>query len=373
MLVATSRSISYPIAERIRWIRSPVAAASGSTSASSPRSPFVRWWSMLTSRGHFSSSWPTRPVRSGEPQSTTTATSYFDPSSAQRAVSAPGRKRRLSGTGSVFSTVAVFPIFRRARASASSDPIASPSGFSWHAMRKRSFSCRTRQIAERSPLTRTLLFLRNIAEDRVDPGAAVERVVVVELQFGGVPQAEEMAELPPQETGGPTERLCHGRALPGSDECGVIHVGDPKVLRHGNLGDGDRRQARVVHLPQQDEAELFPDSLADTRGAVAAALHSVSLPSGWKNSTREERSSTSPSRPIPPAILSSIDRASLPSVVTSAAPTVPRCQRSCPPTSATDTGKFARMRATRPARRRRLSFRDAASGKRRSAIRTATS
>src|SRR5512141_696892 len=249
-------------------MRSPVAAASGSTRESSPRSPFGRWWSILTSRGHFTSSRATRPVRSGEPQSTTTATSYVDPSSAKTTVSAPGRKRRLAGTGSAFSTVAVFPIFRRARASASSDPMASPSGFSWHAMRKRSFSRRTRQIAERSPLIRTLLPLRDFAEDRVDPGAAVERVVVVELEFGGVPQAEEMAELPPQETGGPTERLGHGRALLVRYESGVIHMGDPKVLRHGNLGDGDRRQARVVHLPQQDEAELFPDPLTDTRGAA---------------------------------------------------------------------------------------------------------
>src|SRR5659263_24185 len=222
-------------------MRSPVAAASGSTRASSPRSPFVRWWSMLTSRGHFSSSWPTHPVRSGEPQSTTTATSYFEPSSAKRTVPAPGRKRRLAGTGSAFSTVATFPIFRKARASASSDPIASPSGFSWQATRKRSFSRRTRQIAERSPLIRTFLRLRNIAEDRIDPGAAVERVVVVELQFWGVPKAEEMAELPPQETGGPTERLGHGRALLGRDESGVIHVGDPKVR-------SDRYPVSYTHL-----------------------------------------------------------------------------------------------------------------------------
>ena len=155
---------------------------------------------MLTSKGHFRSSGATRPVRSVAPQSTTTATSYVEPSSAKTTVPAPGRKRRFAGTGSAFRTVAVFPIFRRARASANSEPIASPSGFSWQAMRKRSFSRRTRQIAERSPLTRPLLPLRNFTEDRVDPGAAVERVVIVELEFRGVPQAESMAELPPQES-----------------------------------------------------------------------------------------------------------------------------------------------------------------------------
>src|SRR3989339_477537 len=261
---------------------------------------------MLTSRGHFRSSGATRPVRSVAPQSTTTATSYFEPSSSKTTVSAPGRKRRLAGTGSAFSTVAVFPIPRKARAIASSDPIASPSGFSWHATRKRSLSRRTRQIAERSPLIRTLLPLRDFPEDRVDPGAAVERVVVVELQFGGVSQAEAMGELPPQEPGGPAERLGHGRTLFFRHESGVVHVGDPKVGRDGNLGHGDRRHPGVVHPPLQEEGELFPDPLTDTRGAIAATLHSDSLPSGWKNSTREERSSTSPSRPIPPAIRSSI-------------------------------------------------------------------
>ena len=108
---------------------------------------------MLTSTGGFRSSASTLPVRSGEPQSTTIATSYPAPSSSNTTVSAPARNSRFRGTGSAFRTVAVFPIFRRASASASSEPMASPSGFSWQAMRKRSFSLRTPQMADRSPLT----------------------------------------------------------------------------------------------------------------------------------------------------------------------------------------------------------------------------
>src|SRR3990172_2395548 len=194
---------------------------------------------MFTRRGHFRSSTPTRPVRSGEPQSTTTATSYFEPSSSKTTVPAPGRKRRLPGTGSAFSTVAVFPMFLRARASASSDPMASPSGFSWQATRDRSFSRRTRQIAERSPLIRHFLPLRDSPEDRVDPGAAVVRVVVMELQVGGVPKVEEMAQFPPQETGGTAKGLGHGRGLPGGGGRGRAHVGGAQVRRDGNLPDGD--------------------------------------------------------------------------------------------------------------------------------------
>src|SRR3972149_4950997 len=175
---------------------------------------------MCTRGGPFRSPPPPRPVRSGEPQSTTTATSYFEPSSSKTTVPAPGRKRRLPGTGSAFSTVAVFPMFLRARASASSDPMASPSGFSWQATRKRSFSRRTRQIAERSPLIRHFLPLRDSPADRGAPGAAVVPGSVMELQVGGVPKVEEMAQFPPQETGGTAKGLGHGRGGRGGGERG---------------------------------------------------------------------------------------------------------------------------------------------------------
>src|SRR5512147_890478 len=154
---------------------------------------------MFTSTGHFHSSGATLPVRSVAPQSTTTATSYPDPSSVKTTVSAPGRKSRFPGTGSAFRTVAFFPILRRARARASSDPMASPSGFSWQAMRNRSFSLRTRQTADRSPLTGFLFPARDPPQDLVDARATVEGVVVVELQLGGVPQLEHLSQLPAEE------------------------------------------------------------------------------------------------------------------------------------------------------------------------------
>src|SRR5512138_3391580 len=110
-------------------------------------------------------------------------------------VSAPGRKRRLEGTGSALSTVAVLPILRSARASASSEPIASPSGFSWQAIRKRSWSRNARPIASTSlfivaaPLAFRLLpvrlLLRDHVEQVVDAGDPGEPVVVEEGQLWG--------------------------------------------------------------------------------------------------------------------------------------------------------------------------------------------
>src|SRR5512139_2203653 len=381
MFTATSRSIPYPIALRTRWISTPVAAASGSTSESSPRSPLVRWWSMFTRTGHFRSSAPTRPVRSGEPQSTTTATSYPEPSPSKTTESAPGRKSRFPGTGSAFRTVAVFPILRRARARASSDPMASPSGFSWQAMRNRPFSERTRQTADRSPLTGFLLPARDPPQDLVDARAPVEGVVVVEQQLGGVAQAEHLSQLPPEEAFAAPQGLRHGLPLLRPDEGGVVHVGDLQVGRDGDVGDGDGGEAGVPRLALQQEGELLPDPLPDARRAVAAALHSgpphpgdrsSPTPSGWYHSMRRESSSTSPSLPIPSVMRSSIDCASRAFVVTRATPIAPRCHSSWCATSATETGYEARILAVRPARRRRLSFRDPAPGKRSSAVRTAT-
>src|SRR5512139_3167837 len=381
MFTATSRSIPYPIALRTRWISTPVAAASGSTSESSPRSPLVRWWSMFTRTGHFRSSAPTRPVRSGEPQSSTTATSYSEPSPSKTTVSEPGRNSRFPGTGSAFSTVAVFPILRRARARASSEPMASPSGFSWQAMRNRSFSERTRQTADRSPLTGPLLPPRDPPEDLVDAGAAVVGVVVVELEVGGVPQVEHLPQLPAEEARAAPQGLCHGLPLLRPDEGGIVHVGDLQVGGDGDVGDGDGGEPGVPYLAQQEDGEFLPDPLPDARGAIAAPLHSgppsagkpsSPIASGRNHSMRRESSSTSPSLPIPSVMRSSIDCASREFVVTRATPIVPRCHRSWCATSATETGYEARIRAVRPERRRRLSFREPAPGKKSSAVRTAT-
>src|SRR5512134_151986 len=336
---------------------------------------------MFTRSGYFSISAPTRPVRSGDPQSTTTATSYPEPSSSKTTVSAPGRNSRFPGTGSAFRTVAVFPILRRARARASFDPMASPSGFSWQAMRNRSFSERTRQTAGRSPLTGFLLPPRDPPQDLVDARAAVEGVVVVELQLGGVAQFEHLSQLPAEEAFAAPQGLRHGSPLLRRDEGGVIHVGNLQVGRDGDVGDGDGGEAGVPRLALQQEGKLLPDPLPDARGAVAAALHSgpphpgnpsSPPPSGWNHSMRRESSSTSPSLPIPSVMRSSIDCASRAFVVTRATPIAPRCQRSWCATSATDTGKEARIRVVSPASRRRLSFRDMAPGKKSSAVRTAT-
>src|SRR3989337_2701877 len=191
---------------------------------------------MSTMIGHFRSSAWARPVRSGDPQSTTTATSWEEPSASKTTVSAPGRKSRFPGTGSEFNTVAVLPIFRSARASASSDPMASPSGFSWQAIRNRSFSRKRRQIASRSFLTGGAL--RRLPQQAVDPCASLEGGVVMEGNVGGVPHLQDPAELYPDVPPGTSEGVPAGDALLVPPENGAVDPGDLQVDGHGDVGDG---------------------------------------------------------------------------------------------------------------------------------------
>src|SRR3990172_6812195 len=193
---------------------------------------------MSTMIGHFRSSAWARPVRSGDPQSTTTATSWEEPSASKTTVSAPGRKSRFPGTGSEFNTVAVLPIFRRARASASSDPMASPSGFSWQAIRNRSFPRKRRQIASKSFLTG-----RPPPQQAVDPCASLEGGVVKEGNVGGVPHPQDPAELSPDVSPGTSEGVPGRDALLVPPENGVVDPGDLQVDGHGDVGDGYPPQA----------------------------------------------------------------------------------------------------------------------------------
>src|SRR3972149_3438935 len=189
---------------------------------------------MSTMIGHFRSSAWARPARSGDPP--TTATSWEDPSASKTTVSAPGRKSRFPWTGSEFNTVAVLPIFRRARASASSDPMASPSGFSWQAIRNRSFSRKRRQIASRSFLTGGAL--RRLPQQAVDPCASLEGGVVMEGNVGGVPHLQDPAELSPDVPPGTSEGVPGRDALLVPPENGVVDPGDLQVDGHGDVGDG---------------------------------------------------------------------------------------------------------------------------------------
>src|SRR3972149_5448729 len=312
----------------------------------------------------------TRPVRVSDPQSTTTATSWEEPSASNTIVSAAGRKTRFPGTGSEFSTVAVLPIFRGARASANSDPMASPSGFSWQAIRNRSFSRKMRQISVRSFLTAG--FLRRLPQQTVDPFAFLVGGVEVEVDIGGVPHLPDPAELSPDVPPGTSEGVPGRDALLVPPEKGVVDPGDLQVEGHGDVGDGSPPQAGVLHPVLEDQGDLLPDPLRHARGTISASLHSSSSPIR-RISIRRPVISISPSRPTMSVIRSRIDWARRESVETRATPILPRCLRSWNPTSATETGNPARIRPVRPLNRFRLSLRESDPGNRRSATSTATS
>src|SRR4030066_1838908 len=225
---------------------------------------------MSTRIGHFRiAAWP-RPVRVSDPQSTTTATSWEEPSAAHTPVSAAGRKTRFPGTGSEFNPVAVLPIFRRARASASSDPMASPSGFSWQAIRNRSFSRKRRQIASRSFLTGG--GLRRLPQQAVDPCASLEGGVVMEGNAWGVPHPQDPAELSPDVPPGTPEGGPGRDALLVPPENGVGDPGDLQVDGHGDVGDGYPPQAGILHPVLEDQGDLLPDPLPPARRTISPSF-----------------------------------------------------------------------------------------------------
>src|SRR3990170_4113331 len=268
---------------------------------------------MSTRIGHFRISAWTRPVRSRDPQSTTTATSWEEPSASNTTVSAAGRKTRFPGTGSEFNTVAVLPIFRRARASASSDPMASPSGFSWQAIRNRSFSRKRRQISVRSFLTAG--FLRRFPQQAVDPFAFFVGGVEMKIDIGGVPHLQDPSQLSPDVPPGTPERVPGQEALPVPPENGIMDPRDLQVAGHDHVGYRNPPQAGVLHPVLEDQGDLLPDPLRHARGPISASFHSSSSPIR-RISIRRQVISISPPRPTMSVIRSRIDRARRESVET---------------------------------------------------------
>src|SRR3990172_7798312 len=231
---------------------------------------------MSTMIGHFRSSAWARPVRSGDPQSTTTA----------------------------------------------------PSGFSWQAIRNRSFSRKRRQIASRSFLTGGAL--RRLPQQAVDPCASLEGGVVMEGNVGGVPHLQDPAELSPDVPPGTSEGVPGRDALLVPPENGVVDPGDLQVDGHGDVGDGYPPQSGILHPVLEDQGDLLPDPLPHARRTISASFH-ASPSSIRRISIRCPVISISPSRPTMSVIRSRIDCARRASVETRATPILPRCHRSWNP------------------------------------------
>jgi len=247
--------------------------------------------------GHFRNSWPTLP---SAPES---RNHHYRTSirtvPVWTTVSAPGRKRSC-GTGRRSAPSRSFPSSaRRGRAPARTRSRLLPDFLAGD--KETVLFRKTRQIAERSPSSGPSS-LRDFAEDRVDPGAAVERVVVVNWSSGRIAgRGDDRA--PAAKNRGPAERLATAGAPRERRERSNSRARS-EDLRHGNLGDGDRRQAGSFTSAGGGGRALPGSSPRHARSGRRDP--SFRFAHSGENSTRREKF-TSPSRPIPPAIRSSID------------------------------------------------------------------
>src|SRR4030067_547610 len=160
---------------------------------------------------------------------------------------------------------------QRAGGSASSDPMASPSGFSWQAIRNRSFSRKRRQIASRSFLTGGSL--RRLPQQTVAPFAFLVGGAVMEGNVGVVAHEQGPAELSPDVSPGTSEGVPGRDALLVPPENGVVDSGDLQVDGPGDVGDGYPPQAGLLHPVPEDQGDLLPDPLPHARPALSTPIH----------------------------------------------------------------------------------------------------
>src|ERR1700761_24367 len=161
-------------------------------------------------------------LRSMLPQSRNTI--VRSPTSAGGSETSPSRGRKPYSWGSGRSWASMnmtqsLPISVRIARIATSEPIASPSGFSWATTTSRPASRsseRTRSRAERSPLAVTglLLGLALLLVDQLrDAHPLVHRVVVLEGERRRVLERQLIGEAPLEEAVGRAQAIHAGHAL----------------------------------------------------------------------------------------------------------------------------------------------------------------
>src|SRR4051812_4312098 len=154
----------------------------------------------------------------------------------------------------------------------SSEPRASPSGFSWVVIRKRSWSRIASATAARSLAVVWGEFIDELRH--ADP--ALDRRIVLEGQLGCSLQMQLARET----------RLQHGmrglqsgeclHTLPLRSEHGHEDTGVPNVRRRFDSGDGHEPDPRILQLPHS-----FREHLADRFVHATHALCHASYSSDW--------------------------------------------------------------------------------------------
>src|SRR5437899_6943624 len=219
---------------------------------------------------------PSTPVRSRSPHSRMMAASNTSAvRSAMTMSGTPGKAIRGPGAGAWMTPRPLLPSAVSAYASASCDPIESPSG---RACEERTNRCRTRMasVIRSSSGARLLVWIgvvvgacMNVAEDLLDALLAGDRFIVHEYELRHAFQPQPRADLPPEERGRALERA---RARAPRLLVTERRIEDARLLdvvRHLDARQRHEADARVVHFAREQLRQLGADLIGDAVGPRA--------------------------------------------------------------------------------------------------------
>src|SRR5215208_1250524 len=189
---AISAVSSTPSSRSTSRTISAVEDASATTRLTSPKRELSWWWSTSTTSAARASGSSLSPIRRALAQSTASSTRSSVSSGSDRRSSASSRNRYSAGSGASparYITTS-FPSDRSPSDAASSDPSASPSGFSCVTTVKRSWSRIAPTTASRSLCVVVAVWLisgrkraRELVDQRRHPDALLDRRIVFERQL----------------------------------------------------------------------------------------------------------------------------------------------------------------------------------------------
>src|SRR5919206_1031625 len=241
---------------------SPVDDASGTTRLTAPKRLLSWWWSRFRTSGTRASTVGSA-MRDSLAQSTATRARVSTSSGQSRRRTWSAMKVYSPGSGaSPYSVITTsLPSCSSASFAASSDPSASPSGFSCVVTRKRSCERRASTTATRSLVSGELI------DELCHADPTLDRRIVLEHQLGG-PLHSELARDPRLEhavgCGEPGEAALALalRAEDADEDARAAEIG-----RGLDAGDGDETDPRVLQLAYPFREHLL-EGLVDAPHAV---------------------------------------------------------------------------------------------------------
>src|SRR4051812_10700034 len=129
-------------------------------------------------------------------------------------------------------------------------------------------------LRRRRGLVARLLLGLEVLQDLFDAIVPGDRFVVEELELGHAAQPDARADLAAQERQGALERLGRLALRLLVAERRVVDARDLQVRRHGDLGQGDEPDPRIVDVARQQLRQLLADGFSDAVGPVGAHVNS---------------------------------------------------------------------------------------------------